>query len=195
MFQSLSYLFIKLFQGNPHMIGNLIDDKIPFCKYFIIPYCMWHVLIFYLPYYYYKKDKNTLSKYLACYILSIILSSIIFVIYPTMVERPVLENNNIFNILTNFIYFIDTPPINCLPSMHCAISMLFVLSAFTCKKVSNKMKTFILITSIFIMISTVFIKQHVVIDIITGDLLMTFIYLYVNHDKKIVNKIKKMLNL
>jgi len=23
-----------------------LDDKIPFCRYFIIPYCMWHPLLF-----------------------------------------------------------------------------------------------------------------------------------------------------
>ena len=195
LFQSMSYLFIKLFQGTPHLLNSYIDSKIPFCNWFIIIYCTWHVLIFFLPYYLYKKDKNELAKYLSCYVLSIIISSIIFVIYPTTVARPTLENNNILNMLVNFIYFIDNPPINCLPSMHCAVSMLFVLSSFTSKKVPNKMKIFIFIISILIMLSTVFVKQHAFIDIITGDILMVFIYLYVNFNKKIVNRTKKLLNI
>ena len=45
------------------------------------------------------------------------------------------------------------------------------------------------------MLSTVFVKQHVVIDIISGDILMTIIYLIVNNNKKIVNKTKKVLNI
>ena len=195
LFQSFTYLFIKIFQGTPHMIGNSIDDKIQFNSLFIIFYYSWYILIFYLPYYFYKRDKNQLAKYLACYVISLFVSCIIFVIYPTQVLRPTIDNSNIFNILTNLVYFVDNPPINCFPSMHCAISMLITLSIFTTKKSSKKMKCLILILSILIMLSTVFVKQHVVIDIISGDILMTIIYLIVNNNKKIVNKTKKVLNI
>ena len=194
-FQSLSFLFVKLFQSNYHVLESTIDNQIPFNKWWILIYCSWHILIFYIPYYLYKKDKNTLAKYLVCYVASIIISSIIFIIYPTIVSRPALDNSNILHILTNFIYWLDNPAINCLPSMHCAISMLFIFSIFTSKKTSRNMKIFILIISILIMISTLFVKQHVVIDIVTGDIMMTFIYFCVNIDKKGVNKVKKLLNI
>ena len=194
-FQSITFLFVKLFQSNLHMIGNYIDDKIPFINWFIIPYYIWYLLIFYLPYYFYKKDKNSLAKYLSCYVLSIIISSIIFIIYPTIVTRPTVDSNNILNFLVNMVYMVDDPAINCLPSMHCAISMLFVLSTFTSRNVPKRMKIFILFISILIMISTVFTKQHVVIDIITGDIMMCLIYLYINSNKKLTNKVKKLLNI
>ena len=38
LFQSFTYLLIKIFQGTPHMIGNSIDDKLQFNSIFIIFY-------------------------------------------------------------------------------------------------------------------------------------------------------------
>ena len=193
-FQSLSFLFVKLFQEETHLLNSLVDDKIPFCSPFILIYSFWYILIFILPYYYYKKDKEMFYKYVTSYIISILISSIIFIIYPTEVIRPSLPNTGILNIITNIIYFVDTPAINCLPSMHCAISMLFILSSFCTKKTSNRYRIFILISSLLIMISTLFVKQHVLIDLITGDIMMIIIFIYVSKNKKIVNKMKKILN-
>ena len=195
MFQTLFYYIAKLFQGEAHLIGGFIDDKIPFCNVFIIPYCIWYVLIFFVPYYLYLKDKYALSKYIASYIICSILADIIFIIYPTVVIRPILDNNSFLNFATNFIYSTDTPPVNCMPSLHCAVSMLFILTSFSSKKVSNIFKLFIFIISILIMMATLFVKQHVFIDFITGITLMTYVYIFVINNKWILNKVKKLLQL
>lgn len=192
-FQSLSFLFVKLFQGKTHLLNSSIDDKIQFLSIFILIYCLWYVLIFITPYYYYKRDKRVFYKYVTSYIISIIISSIVFVIYPTEVIRPTLENNNLFNIMTNIIYWVDNPAINCLPSMHCAISMLFILSAFDSKKTTVSYRLFISLSSIGIMLSTLFVKQHVMIDLITGNIMMTIIYLIVSYNPKLLNKVEKIL--
>lgn len=194
-FQGLSFLFVKLFQSNIHIISNSIDDKIPFINYFIIPYCFWYVMLFTMPYFLYNKDKNSLCKYLASYIICVLITDVFFIIYPTGVIRPDLLNNNVLNIITNIIYYIDTPAVNCMPSMHCAISMLFILSACTSKKFNTTFKLLVTIISILIMLSTLFIKQHVLIDLITGNILMTIIFIFVNYNKKLVNKTKKLLNI
>lgn len=193
--QSLFYMSMKIFQGPPHLIGGLIDQKLGFCIYAIIPYCIWYLLLFIVPYYLYKNDKNIFYKYVASYLLCILLSAFIYVIYPTTLDRPEITQNGILYFITKVIYWIDTPAVNCLPSMHCALSMLFILSTFTSKKTSIIFKIIICILSISIMISTLLIKQHVLVDLITGDILMTICYLYVNYDKKIVNKTKKLLRI
>ena len=46
-------LYLVLFYIAEHVVTDHywvsylpLDDKIPFCRYFIIPYCMWHPLLF-----------------------------------------------------------------------------------------------------------------------------------------------------
>ena len=38
VFQSLCYFISKILGGNPTLIGGVIDNKIPFNIWFIIPY-------------------------------------------------------------------------------------------------------------------------------------------------------------
>ena len=46
IFQSLIYLISKQIQGTPNIIGGVIDNKIPFIVYFIIPYVIWYLMLF-----------------------------------------------------------------------------------------------------------------------------------------------------
>jgi len=193
--QSFFFFITKLFQGEAHVIGNVIDDKIPFINYFIIPYCIWYLLLLIVPYYYYKKDKDLFVKYITSYLICALSANVIFLIYPTIVIRPELENNNIFNIITNFIYWVDTPAINCFPSMHCAIAMLFIITINILKDTKKSYRILLTILSIIIMIATLCTKQHVFIDFIAGDILMCIVYIIVAKNKKLTNKVKKMLKL
>lgn len=194
-YQGLSYLLVKPFQHNIHVLGNGIDTYVPFIKYFIIFYCTWFIMLFLIPYLLYKKDKNMLAKYVCSHLIAITICNIIFIIYPTTVLRPELSSNSFFDAWVGFIYLIDTPAINCMPSIHCLLCMLFILSTGTSKKFNIKEKITITIISILIMLSTLFIKEHALIDLITGDLLMTIVFICVNYNKKLVNKVKKVLNI
>ena len=195
IFQSIFFFASKIIQSTPHLLSSSIDDKIPFNLLVMIPYCIWYLLLFIVPYYYYKKDKNTLCKYIVSYALCVILAAIVFSVYPTTLIRPELENTNILNMITNLIYYIDTPALNCLPSLHCAISMLFILSSFTSKKVTKDFRYVVSFFGVLIMIATLFVKQHVLIDLVAGDILMTITYIFATYNKKTVNKVKKLLSI
>ncbi len=190
-FQSLCYFVSKLFGGNPHLIGSFIDDKIPFNMWFIIPYCIWYVLIFLIPYYIYKKDKDLFVRYIVSYTLCTVVANIIFIVYPTYVDRPIVSGNGVLEFITKVVFAVDTPPQNCFPSLHCAVSMLFVLYMFRCKECSLPSKVITFIIAIMIMVGTLFVKQHVLIDLISGDVIALFIYLVVS--KIDVSKIKELL--
>lgn len=190
-FQSLCYFLSKLFGGSPHLIGSFIDDKIPFNMWFIIPYCIWYVLIFLIPYYIYKKDKNLFVRYIISYTLCTVAANIIFIVYPTYVDRPIVSGNGVLEFITKVVFAVDTPPQNCFPSLHCAVSMLFVLYMFRCKECPLPSKVCTFIIAIMIMVGTLFVKQHVLIDLISGDVIALFIYLVVS--KIDVSKIKELL--
>ena len=193
--QAFFFFLVKIFQSDPNYIGSMLDDKIPFSVWFIIPYCIWFILLFLVPMYYYYHDKNLLVNYSASYVICALLADVVFLIYPTIVNRPDVACEGAVSCLAHLIFFFDTPAINCLPSMHCAIAMLFILTSCSSKKVSNQFRIPIIILSILIMYATLGIKQHVVIDLITGDILMTIVYLIVRNNKKIVNLTKKLLKI
>ena len=194
IFQSILYALSKVFCVTPHLIGNSIDDKIPFVLVFIIPYVFWYLMLFIMPYKMYQKDKTNFYKYIITTILIVVIANIIFICYPTIVNRPELTGNNILILLTKFIYSIDTPALNCFPSLHCGFSMLFILHICTSRKQSNSFKIFTLISSILVMASTLLIKQHVFIDLVAGDILATIVYLIIRKDIKLTKKIKQLVN-
>ncbi len=194
IFQTILYFLSKILQGDLNLIGNTIDTKIPFLPVFFIPYCIWYFMIFLVPYYLYCKDKNKFVKYAIAYALCSIIGNIVFVAYPSTVARPEITGTDIFSLMAKLIYWIDTPT-NCFPSLHCAISMLFILYVCEDKNTTLLTKISTIIMSILIMLSTLFTKQHVVSDLISGDLLAVIIYFIVKPSKKLPNYIKSKLNL
>ena len=195
VFQSFCYFVSKFFEGNPNLIGGVIDSKISFNVWFIIPYCIWYLLIFLIPYYLYKKDKNIFTKYIISYLFCTVIANIIFIIYPTYVDRPIVIGNSILELMARIVFWVDTPAQNCFPSLHCAVSMLFILYMFECKKCPLYLKILTLIISILIMIATLCTKQHVFIDLVSGDVLAIVSYIIVNNLKKTNKKVKELLAL
>lgn len=192
--QSILYFISKLLQGDLNLVGNVIDTKIPFVPAFFIPYCIWFLMIFIIPYYLYCKDKDKFIKYTMAYILCSMIGNIVFISYPSTVARPTVTGTDIFSLIAKFIYWIDTPT-NCFPSLHCAISMLFILYICESKNTNIITKISVCIISILIMLSTLFTKQHVVVDFISGDILALIVYLIVKPSKKLPNYIKTKLNI
>ena len=193
LFQSVIYLISKILEGDPHLIGNNIDLRIPFNVYAIIPYCIWYVMLFIVPYIIYKKDKSIFSKYCLTYIFMTLVANIIFVIYPTTVVRPPIEGNSIIDLIARFIFWIDTPILNCFPSLHCAISMLWILFTYNLKNTNIYFKLFVFIMSVTIMASTLILKQHVFIDLVSGDVIATVIYIVIMCENKLTKRFKELL--
>ena len=192
--QSTLYFISKLLQGDLNLIGNVIDTKIPFVPAFFIPYCIWYLMIFIIPYHLYCDNKDRFVKYTMAYILCSMIGNIVFISYPSTVIRPEITGTDIFSLIAKFIYWIDTPT-NCFPSLHCAISMLFILYICESKNTNKLIKISVVIVSILIMLSTLFTKQHVVSDLISGDILAIIVYFIVKPSKKIPNLIKKKFKI
>ena len=195
LIQSAGYWICKLFEGTPHLIGGAIDAKIPFSIYAIIPYSTWFFLLIIVPYLLYKKDRNSLAKYIVSYLVMVVIADIIFISYPTTVARPEVTGTNIIELITRLVFWVDTPILNCFPSMHCAISMSWLLYIITSKETNKKEKIIIPILCVAIMISTLFIKQHVFIDLVSGVILATIVYIVVQNEKQLTLKVKKLLKL
>ena len=148
-----------------HVIHSPLDDLIPFCEYFLIPYVFWYVLIvvslLYFMLYNPENFKN-LQKYI---IITQVVAMIVYVIYPNRQDlRPeVFVNDNVFTQLLGFIYSVDTNTGVC-PSLHCAYSIGIASVWLNEDEAPRWVKVFVVIAAILICASTVFVKQHSIVD-------------------------------
>ena len=137
----------------------------------------------------YFKDYSKLREYAYVYCICGIISTIIFFIIPTTVTRAIVEDNNISNKVVRYIYTLDNPPLNCFPSLHALESMLWIMYVGLNTKFSKKIRFIISFICIGIILSTLFIKQHSIVDIFGAFLVLTLGY---NLSKIIINnRVKK----
>ena len=89
--------------------------------------------------------------------------------------RPPIPNN--IDFLTEFIvkitYFFDEPALNCFPSIHCLFCFQIIFSYLKTKSINTKHKILGITISLLIIISTILVKQHYILDIISAFLICT----------------------
>lgn len=192
-FQCLIYFLTKLLQNNFHLLESTFDNFIPFIPHFVYFYILWYLLLIIIPFLLFKKDKNMFAVYYISYALSVVIAGVIFVIYPTTIDRPMIKTINLTTYLVNLIYKLDSPAINLLPSMHCLFCFFFIFSTFKNKNIKKKYQISIFIISLLIIASTVFIKQHILIDIIASLIIATFCFIITKHTKLVI-KFQSKLN-
>jgi membrane-associated phospholipid phosphatase len=98
---------------------------------------------------------------------------VIYFFFQTTVPRPQLEGTSFTIELVQLIYSRDLP-YNCFPSIHVLTSLAIMLGYFHLKIKHILHSIFIYITGTMIIISTLFVKQHVILDIF-GALMLTLL--------------------
>lgn len=166
--QMIMYWFLKLFQNNPIYINFYLDDKIPFWGWFVYIYNMFYPFCIIAFYFLYKDDEKAYYKGIISGVIGYIICDIIFLFLPTIMYRPPTPN---YDPITNFVlkltYYYDEPPLNCFPSIHCLFCFQVVFS-YLYSKCSAKKKTIVIIAAILIILSTLFVKQHFIYDVIAA---------------------------
>lgn len=149
-----------------HNMKIFLDDWIPFCPEFIsiyiLSYVFWVVGFILIA----RENKQICYRFLSAEIIAKLVCLFFFIVYPTTLARPVLEGNlGFWEQLTKLIYDHDAAN-NLFPSIHCLESWICFRGAMYLKKVPKWYLPFSFIAAILVFLSTVFVKQHVVIDII-----------------------------
>lgn len=163
-----------------HIIHSPIDDMIPFCEYFIVPYCIWFVYIIVACCFMYLKGTDDEYR---CFARSLITGMsaclLICLIYPNGVNmRPAtLEHDNIFTKMVSLIWAADTST-NVFPSIHIYVSLAIhiALNKAAALKSHRAIRLLSLLTCAAICLSTLFLKQHSIIDVIGGFIMMALMY-------------------
>jgi len=164
-FEAIIFFLTKPFIQNPYILGSNIDNKIPFISHFIWIYVFWYFMLIAVPYYIAKKDMSSFYKYVITFVITTLIAGIIFIVFPNTVIRADIEASDIPSKLVKLIYILDSPGINCFPSIHCLYSFLFIFAILNTKGKSPLVsKIVIIILSILVVLSTLFIKQHIIYD-------------------------------
>lgn len=149
----------------------VVDDWIPFCEYFIVPYLFWFLyvsasVVFLALQPKYEED---FFRCAAALIMGMTASLIICTVFPNAQSmRPeVFENNNIFTRLVAHLYSTDTST-NVFPSVHCYNSFAVHMALWRCRALRDKkgIRIASLVVCVLICISTMALKQHAFLDFV-----------------------------
>lgn len=145
-----------------------LDDLIPFCEWFIIPYFFWFVYLVGIHIYTLLFDTESFKRLMVFIMVSYTIAILIYILFPNCQQlRPVVFERD--NVLTRFIahfYVFDTNT-NVFPSIHVIGSAATLCCAWHTRHFSSTCwRIAFAVMAVLISVSTVFLKQHSVLDLL-----------------------------
>ena len=177
--------------GGFHIIHTAVDNMIPVVEVFIIPYALW------LPYLVIgmiaiairsrKLSRKTSYMLMAGMTLFIVIS----LVYPNALElrAAIPDRQNIFMDLIKYLHSIDTPT-DVLPSLHVYDAIVVAAGLHLTFRDKKVMLVLSDILTVLIVLSTMFIKQHSIIDVISAIILFIPVFIVICFVIKPVGKKK-----
>ena len=157
-----------------HIISSPLDQYIPFLPVFIIPYLFWFVYIALPGMYFLFCEREVFCRLMYFGMIGMTVFLLISYVYPNgLAIRPEhLIGESVFIKLTRYVYSVDTST-NVLPSIHVFNSIGIYLAVKDSDNLRKKkgIRYASLTITVLIILSTMFVKQHSVVDVIAGLLL------------------------
>lgn len=154
-----------------HLLASRFDHLVPFCEVFVIPYILWFIYITFGVLYFalVEKDRNQYYQLSINLMIGMALFLVISLVWPNghTLRPAVFPRDNIFTRLVITIYSSDTST-NVFPSIH-VFNSIAVHTAVRNSPALKKHPWAVRISgfiALSIVLSTMFIKQHTVIDVV-----------------------------
>ena len=166
----ISFIFIEE-ADRPHYteMHTWIDDVIPFCEIFIIPYLLWFFYMVLSCVYFYLADRQTYMNVakLLCFGMTVFIA--LSIVFPNIqyLRPTVMPRDNVFTRMIAHLYEADTPT-NLVPSIHVYNTLCVLYGVRRCRHSfmrNIQVRRAMNLLGILIILSTMFIKQHSVIDV------------------------------
>ncbi len=150
---------------NCYVIHSKLDYLIPFCEAFIIPYVAWYLLVAGSLLYFALYNVDSFKKLQIFIIFTQAVAMTVYILFPNMQDlRPAeFTRDNFFVDCVSLLYTLDTDT-NVFPSLHVGYSLAIASVWVKEKGVSRLLKAAIVLFVILVCLSTVFLKQHSVLD-------------------------------
>ena len=161
-------------------VCSWIDGYIPFLEIFVIPYLIWFFYIAAAMAYFLFQSRTEFLKLCTFLFTGMTICLLIYTILPNgQFLRPlVFKRHNIFTDLVRTIYLLD-PSFNVCPSIHClnSIGVHIAIRRSQLGQRSRAIRYGSGVLMVLICLSTVFIKQHSIIDVVAAIILSIPLYL------------------
>ncbi len=164
-----------------YVIESELDRLIPFCEIFIIPYLLWFAYIAVTIVYFFFTNKRDFTRLCLFLCVGMTICLAIYYFWPNghhlRQNLATLGRENIFTDLVAHLYAIDTST-NVCPSIHTLNSVGVCIAIFHSNALKHNkwIRSGSLILTISICLSTVFLKQHSVIDVFWALVLSLVMY-------------------
>ena len=167
--QLICYFIPRLFlpQLTEHVMTCRLDAYIPFSPPWVTVYCLsfpfWIVSGLWLA----CQEKADAYRLTAAYVLAMLLSAAMFLIWPGTMDRPVISGHDLFSEWLRRIYRADAPN-NLFPSLHVLITYFCLRGTVICKRIPRWYRIFSFVFFLLVCCSVVLVKQHALVDIPAG---------------------------
>lgn len=156
-----------------YIIWSPLDDKIPFCEWFFLPYCSWFLLLAGVLALLWWNDTPNYRRLCLCMFSGMTFCLIWYMLFPNgLALRPdlsTLGRENLGTFMMSLLWRADSPT-NVCPSIHCQSSGCMALCISNSKLAQDRpwLKWLAWGWALLICASTVFTKQHSIIDVAWG---------------------------
>ncbi|MBR1890630.1 MAG: phosphatase PAP2 family protein [Clostridia bacterium] len=151
-----------------------------------VPLVPWFVYIYFLTFpvsiltYFYLASKNKKMHYdiFLTLVISFLISGIIYFFFQSRLIKPDFTPDSFTDKLLVWTWN-STNPTNNFPSQHCFMAIAVFIACVDCKEMNKGYRVFGCIASTMIVLSTVFTKQHYVVDFFASLAIMLPVYFLV----------------
>lgn len=166
-------------KDNFQIINIPFDDRIPFIEWFIFPYYVWFPFMAFVFLWFFFRDKSEYIRMFGLLSAGMTLFLIISFVWPNGLDlRPeVLPRDNIATRLVAGLYATDTPT-NVFPSIHVYNTLGGLIAIWHSKRsgLPVGVKWAATVLGVSIILATVFLKQHSILDGLAAFVLAGLMY-------------------
>ena len=143
-----------------------LDDAIPVVGPFVVPYVSLRPFIYLSALLFLLFRARIYQSAALAMTLGLLVSFAFYVLLQSYIERPAITGSDVFSLMIRDVYAGDEP-FNDFPSLHASLSTIFAIHWW---RVDRRIGVVVAIWTALIVLSTVFVKQHYVADMVAGGL-------------------------
>ena len=169
LFDTLMYTITDDLVGDAPR-GTLLlpwDTAIPLIEEWVLVYfgcyLFWFAGLFYMA----TQSRERFFGFFARGLVSLLVIFSIFIFFPLEITRPEITGEGFFADAMRFLYRIDLP-YNLFPSLHCFFNWFVYIQLRGKKEYPFLLRLFACLFSFAVFASTLFTKQHYILDIVAG---------------------------
>lgn len=148
------------------------DRALPLIPSWALIYGALYLFLILLPIFVVRQEEH-IRRTVDAYLLIWITAYAVFILYPTAAPRPDTFIGEGFAVWGLQALYASDPPYNCFPSLHVAHSFV---SALTVYRLHRHLGIIALVCAALVALSTLFTKQHYILDVIAGVFLASVAY-------------------